>query len=522
MNAIIGMTGLLIDSALSPQQLDFAQTIRDSGEALLTIINDILDFSKIEAEKLDLESSPYDLRVCVESTFELLGHRASEKGLEMGYLIDPKVPAKIVGDSTRVSQILTNLVGNAIKFTDKGEIIVSVAARPIDRDGHLLNGNGNETEAGQNGKIHTGRWLEIEFKIKDTGMGIPQDRMERLFKSFSQVDSSTTRKYGGTGLGLAICRRLSEMMGGRIWAESTPGKGSSFYFTIRAEEAQVDTLQAHLSIDQPVLQNRCMLIVDDNITNRKILSLQAESWGMKSRQAAGGNEALDMIQRNERFDIAVLDMQMPEMDGLTLADEIRKYRDAKTLPLILLSSIGRIPEDPRLSHFTANLTKPVRSSKLYNILIDTLAPKIIQVERKTPAPADSKMEDFANMNQQYPLRILVAEDNGNNQKLIRLILQRMGYLPEIAGNGIEAVTSLERQPYDVVLMDIQMPEMDGLEATSIIRSRFQKDRQPYIIAMTANAMQGDREHCLAAGMDDYVSKPIRVNELAAALKNARV
>jgi CheY-like chemotaxis protein len=366
--------------------------------------------------------------------------------------------------------------------------------------------------------MNTGRWFEIEFTVKDTGMGIPLDRMDRLFKSFSQVDSSMTRKYGGTGLGLAICRRLSEMMGGRIWAESAPGRGSTFSFTIRAEEAQVDALQAHLSIDQPALQNRCMLIVDDNPTNRKILSLQAESWGMRSRQAASGNEALQMIQRNEPFDIAVLDMQMPEMDGLTLAVEIRKHREAISLPLILLSSVGRIPQDPRLSHFSANLTKPVRSSKLYNILIDTLAPKIIPVKRKAPDSADSKMENFVNMSRQCPLRILVAEDNGNNQKLIRLILQRMGYLPEIAGNGKEAVASLERQPYDVVLMDVQMPEMDGLEATSRIRSQFPQERQPYIIAMTANAMQGDREQCLAAGMDDYVRKPIRVNELAAALK----
>lgn len=523
MNAIIGMTGLLIDSTLAPQQRDFVQTIRDSSEALLTIINDILDFSKIEAGKLELECNPYDLRGCVESTFELLGHRATENGLEMGYWIDPKVPGMVIGDSTRVSQILTNLVGNAIKFTEKGEITVSAVARPREAES-VLKGVASAAGARPNetDNIHTGKWYEIEFAVKDTGLGIPGDRMDRLFKSFSQVDSSMTRKYGGTGLGLAISRRLSEMMGGSIRAESEPEKGSTFYFTIRVEEARADAIQAHLAFDQPYLRDRCMLIVDDNPTNCKILSLQAESWGMQSRQASSGDEALGIIARNDPFDIAVLDMQMPGMDGLALADAIRKHRDARSLPLILLSSIGMLSDDPRLNYFSANLTKPVRSSKLYNVLIDTLAPKIIPAERKGPDPADNKMDNFADMAREYPLRILVAEDNGNNQKLIRIILQRMGYLPEITGNGKEAIAALERQSYDVVLMDVQMPEMDGLEATGCIRRQFQKDRQPCIIAMTANAMQGDREQCLDAGMDDYVSKPIRVNELATALKNVRV
>lgn len=518
MNAIIGMTGLLLDSNLTPEHRDFAETIRNSGEALLTIINDILDFSKIEAGKLDLECNPYDLRECVESTFDLLAHRASEKGLEMGCIIDPVTPGTIIGDSTRVSQILTNLLGNAIKFTEKGEITVYVTAHTLSErlkyaptQSNLLPEN-----------ILTGQWYEIKFSVKDTGIGIPQDRMDRLFKSFSQVDSSTTRKFGGTGLGLAISRRLSEMMGGDIWAESEPGKGSTFHFTIQAEKAHTNAKQPHLSLEQPVLRDRCMLIVDDNPTNRKILQLQAQSWGMRSRQASGAAEALEIILSSDPFDIAVLDMQMPEMDGFTLADAIRKHHDAKSLPLILLSSVGRVVDDPRLKHFSANLTKPVRSSKLYNSLLEVLAPKIGLIDSKATESSDTKIDFYTDLSKQYPLRILVAEDNAINQKLIRTILERMGYMPEITGNGKEVIASLQRQIYDVVLMDVQMPEMDGIEATAFIRREFTKDQQPCIIAMTANAMQGDREQCLVAGMNDYVSKPIRVNELVAALKKVVV
>jgi PAS domain S-box-containing protein len=517
MNAIIGMTGLLLDSDLSPPQRDFAQTIRDSGEALLTIINDILDFSKIEAGKLDLECQPFDLRACVESSFELLGHRATEKGLEMGYLIDASVPPTVIGDSTRVSQILTNLVGNAVKFTENGEITVTanaaVAEAPAEYDNahyaHLLS------------SVRTGKWYEIRFSVKDTGLGIPADRMDRLFQSFSQIDSSMARKYGGTGLGLAISRRLSEMMNGRIWAESEPGKGSTFSFTIRVEAANADIKLAHLSGDQPVLRDRRVLIVDDNTTNRKILALQVQSWGMHVREAATPAEALEVISSGAPLDIAILDMQMPGMTGLALAGELRKHRDEKSLPLILMSSIGHVSEDPGTPLFFARLSKPVRQSKLYNTLLEALVHPKDMGERHYRTEKKSDYDTDTNMSKDYPLRILVAEDNIINQKLIHAILERMGYLPEITANGKEVIASLRRQKYDVVLMDVQMPEMDGLEATNHIRTDFGKDEQPYIIAMTANAMQGDREECIAAGMEDYLSKPIRVRELVAALRKAK-
>jgi len=511
MNAIIGMTGLLLDSALTPQQRDYARTISDSGEALLTIINDILDFSKIEAGKLDLECQPVDLRACVESTFELLGHRAAEKHLDMAYQVDPGTPDMVLGDATRVSQILTNLVGNGIKFTDQGEVTVTVSAG--------LSGAGPQESAG--GKdlppaVHTGRWYDIKFAVKDTGVGIPPERMDRLFKSFSQVDSSTTRRYGGTGLGLAISRRLSEMMGGSIWAESVPGKGSTFVFTIRAEAANAGRPQPHLCGDQPVLRNRRILIVDDNPTNRKILASQMQSWGMQSEQAEGGVEALAMLRRNDVFDLALLDMQMPGMNGLELAVEIRRGRDARSLPLILLSSVGTALNDPRARLFCAQLPKPLRPSRLYNALLEALGPA------GSPAPGENeagrKTNDGAGMSKAHPLRILVAEDNLVNQKLIQALLGRMGYAPDIAGNGREAVAALERADYDVVLMDVQMPEMDGIEATGVIRREFDRERQPRIIAMTANAMQGDREQCIRAGMDDYLSKPVRPDELISALR----
>ncbi|MEW6615424.1 MAG: response regulator [Thermodesulfobacteriota bacterium] len=516
MNAIIGMTGLLLDSTLTPQQLDFAQTIRDSGEALLTIINDILDFSKIEAGKLDLECQPYDLRGCVESTLGLLGHRATEKHLEMVYLIDPGVPGILIGDSTRVSQVLTNLMSNAIKFTEKGEIAVMAKARMLEeKPSYASNHCENLPES-----VRSGQWYEIEFLVKDSGVGIPADRMDRLFKSFSQVDSSMARKYGGTGLGLAISRRLCEMMGGKIWAESELGKGSTFYFTLQAEKAKTEKKQAYLSEEQPDLQGRRLLIIDDNPTNRKIIALQTKAWGMQPQEATSATEALAIIGRNEPFDLAILDMQMPEKDGLALAEEIRKYRDAQSLPLIMLSSIGTAFRDARAKHFSAQLSKPVKPSQLYNTIMEALAPSVPKTYQKE-YDIEKKVDYDAEMGRQYPLRILVAEDNVINQKLIHAILERMGYLPEITSNGKEAIASLKRQHYDVVLMDVQMPEMDGLEATGHIRKGFSPELQPYIIAMTANAMQGDREQCIAAGMDDYLSKPVRPNELVTALKKVK-
>jgi signal transduction histidine kinase/CheY-like chemotaxis protein len=506
MNAIIGMTSLLKDTRLDPEQHDFVETVRQSGEALLTIINDILDFSKIEADKLDLEDQAFDLRECVESALDLLAGRAAEKNLDLAYLIDPETPEAITGDVTRLRQILVNLISNAVKFTEHGEVVVNVTCCVV-RD---------ETQEAQH-EPRTSQH-ELHFSVRDTGIGIPSDRMDRLFQSFSQVDASTTRRYGGTGLGLAISKRLSEMMGGTMWVESEPGAGSTFHFTIRAAAAPAPA-RAYLDEIQPALQDKKVLIVDDNATNRRILSRQVELWKMLPRATAFPAEALDWIRQGLSFDVAILDMQMPEMDGLTLAREIRSLKTpGSRLPLILLTSLGRREIKDGADEFAAHLAKPVKPSAVFDALIGIFTGQPVRV---LPRLATDASQLNAQLGEQWPLRILLAEDNPTNQKLATIILGRLGYKADLAANGLEAYQALERQPYDVVLMDMQMPEMDGLEATRRIRRDLPASRQPHIIAMTANAMQGDREACLDAGMNDYVSKPIRVEELVGALSTSR-
>jgi CheY-like chemotaxis protein len=495
------MTSLLRDTDLDAEQRDFAETIRASGEALLTIINDILDFSKIEADKLELEDQPFDLRACMESTLDLLAAGAAEKGLDLAYQIDAETPEAVVGDVTRLRQIFVNLLSNAVKFTEHGEVVLSVTSEQV-------SSRGSDGAAG----THL-----LHFAVRDTGIGIPPDRLDRLFRSFSQVDSSTTRRYGGTGLGLAISRRLSEMMGGAMWVESTPGEGSTFHFTIRAQAAPAPA-RAYLDDVQPELQGKRVLIVDDNATNRRILSRQVESWDMQPRATALPMEALAWLRQGEHFDIAILDMQMPEMDGLVLAREIRNLRTPTAkLPLVMLTSLGRSEkEDPDL--FAAFLNKPIKPSSLFDALVSIFTG---QPTRVVSREVNDDPGFDAQMGKQWPLRILLAEDNATNQKLALRLLERMGYRADLAANGVEVLQALERQLYDVVLMDIQMPEMDGLEATRKLRRELPEARQPRVIAMTANAMQGDRETSLAAGMDYYLSKPIRIDELVEALSKTR-
>jgi PAS domain S-box-containing protein len=486
MNAVIGMSGLLLETELTREQREFAQVIGTSGDALLAIIDDILDFSKIEAGKLELESHPFELRACLESALDVVAPRAAEKGLDLAYLFGPEVPRAIVSDPTRLRQILINLLSNAVKFTEAGEVVVSLSSQPLEEGRHRLH-----------------------FSVRDTGVGIPPERMDRLFQSFSQVDASTTRRYGGTGLGLAISRRLAEMLGGTLWAESEPGQGSTFHVTLVAEAAPA-LPEGFEEGSQPELVGKRLLVVDDNATNRNILVRYAESWGLLPRATASPREALAWVRRGDPFDLALLDMQMPEMDGVALARALRRERDARSLQLVLLTSLGRRAEDgPTAVAFAAQLAKPIKASRLYETLVGVLAVRPAGV----PAPAAAPGPAAASPS----LRILVAEDNEVNRKLALALLARMGHAADVAPNGLEAVAALERERYDVVLMDVEMPEMDGLEATRQIRARWPGERGPRVIAMTAKAMQGDREVCLEAGMDDYLAKPIRREELAAAL-----
>jgi signal transduction histidine kinase/CheY-like chemotaxis protein/HAMP domain-containing protein len=482
MNAVIGMSSLLLDTALDDEQRDYASTIRDSSDALLTIINEILDFSKIEAGRMDIEAQPFDLRDCVESALDLVSSRAAEKHLDLAYLFEGEVPAAIQGDITRLRQILLNLLSNAVKFTDKGEVVLNVATKGD----------------------------QLHFAVRDTGIGLDEEGKSRLFQSFSQADSGTTRNYGGTGLGLAISKKLVELMGGTMWVESAgPGHGSTFHFTIRGQRADLPQGTRRDFIGaQPALQDKRILVVDDNTTNRKILALQAAKWGMEVQDTEAPEQALQILKRGT-FDLAILDMHMPGMDGATLAARIREAGHA--LPLVLFSSLGHRDVSDRL--FAATLAKPLRQSQLFDTLVTLLVHDA--APRHVAAPAKLRID--AEMASRHALRILLAEDNVVNQKLALRLLQQMGYRADLASNGLEAIECVARQTYDVVLMDVQMPEMDGLEASRRITARWPAGQRPRIVAMTANAMQGDREMCLTAGMDDYLSKPIRLDELVEAL-----
>ena len=494
MNGVIGMTSLLLDTPLTREQREFTEVIRQSGEGLLVVINDILDFSKLESGNMELEWQPFDLQDAVESSIELLGLKAQEKTLDLLYLIEPDVPAWIYGDLTRLRQVLVNLIANALKFTERGEVLVTVR---------------NTTGAASWGSAAPGGKLGLQVCVQDTGIGIAPDRQDKLFQAFSQVDSSTARRFGGTGLGLAISRRLVEAMGGRIWVESSPGAGSRFYFSFLTEAATAVASAARR--DPAELRGKRALLVDDNQTNLRILGLQAEGWGMTHQSCASPAQALSLVEQGERFDVVITDMHMPEMDGVALARRLRGVRSQ--LPILLLSS-GSMRQAPDTSLFDAVLSKPARRMALADALVAALA--VVRPVQRQATAADSQFDDA--MSQRMPMRILLAEDNEVNRRVALLMLKAFGYHADVAGNGIEAITALQRQPYDLVLMDIQMPEMDGLEATRRIVRQFHGADRPRVVAMSANAMREDMDLAMQAGVDDYVVKPISVPALRAALE----
>jgi PAS domain S-box-containing protein len=492
MNAVIGMTGLLLDTPLNREQHDFVETIRHSGDELLNIINDILDFSKIEANKLVLENQPFNLRSCIESCLDLLANKAQEKGLELAYFLEPDVPNFVIGDVTRLRQIIVNLLSNAVKFTDSGEVVVWV-----------------QVAGEENGRFH------LQFAVKDTGIGISKDKRDRLFKSFSQVDASVTRKFGGTGLGLTISKRLSELMDGTMWVESETGLGSTFFFTIHAESVDQDTVEEPVA-DQTSLAGKQVLIVDDNQTNQLILQKTLSNWQMKSEIFDNGHDALAYLANGNQCDIAILDMQMPEMDGASLTTQIRKQHSKEELPIIMLTSLGQGFVDAHALGLTVCLTKPVKVNHLQFELAAALSKNIekIQTDQKhVKAMFDS------NMGKDFPLRILIAEDNKINQKVALMMLAKLGYRADVVGNGLEAIDAVQRQPYDLILMDIQMPEMDGVQATHKIHQLLPRDTCPAIVAMTADALSGSRDSYLREGMNDYISKPVNVEDLVQVLKD---
>jgi signal transduction histidine kinase/DNA-binding response OmpR family regulator len=506
MNGVIGMTGLLLDTELTEEQITFAETIRQSGDSLLTIINEILDFSKIESGSLELEQVGFDLIPCLEEVLDLFGVRSAEKNLDLAYLYDSETPGAIISDPTRLRQVFINLVGNALKFTEKGEVVVEISSRHVasaelPRNNEYLGGLEKASPAGQ--------WVQLQFQVRDTGPGISPERLAKLFQAFSQGDASITRRHGGTGLGLVIAKRIVEAMGGTIWVHTEVGHGTSFFFTIYAQATQ-SRRRVNFLTSAAQLTDKRILIVDDGRINRQILQTQTERWGMVPYVFAQPDEALAWLGDQPRLDVAILDLQMPDKDGYQLAREIHAMTGFRDLPLVLLSSSlpARGLTGHALDEFAVRLMKPIKQADLFNALTTALG----NIKTVTKAMRPREVIDRA-LAARMPLRILIAEDNLINQQVARRLLLRFGYQTDVVGNGQEAVNVVSKERYDLLFMDVQMPVMDGLEATRQIRSILTPEQRPYIVAMTANALKEDRALCLNAGMDDYMSKPIRAAEI---------
>jgi signal transduction histidine kinase/DNA-binding response OmpR family regulator/HPt (histidine-containing phosphotransfer) domain-containing protein len=488
MNAVIGMTSLLHDTELEPAQRELVETIRTSGEHLLMVINDILDFSKLESGSFDLEEYDFDLARTAEECIELVAPQANKGTLELVFNPDPQLPDRVRGDAGRVRQILVNLLGNAVKFTQEGEVELRVTAEPM-----------------------TGGRMAVKFIVRDTGVGIPKDRFHRLFQRFSQVDESTTRQFGGTGLGLAISQRLANLMGGEISVESEEGKGSTFTLAVPFLRAQT---KGPTPQSTAALSARKALIVDDNATNRAVLRAHLEAWGLRVQDTPSPKKALEWVKGGETFDFVLLDYQMPEMDGVALARALRECQ-SKAAPMMLLSSLGSMPKHQiEKGLFAAIVSKPVRHFRLLDVLLELSGGS----RRDTTGPRGTTTDP----SRLRPLRILIAEDSPMNQRVALLLLGKFGYTADVVSNGAEAIEAIERRVYDVVLMDVQMPVMDGLEASTTLCKRYPaRDDRPTLVAVTAHAMRGDRERCIEAGMDEYLTKPLRPNELFEVLAKIR-
>lgn len=491
LNGVLGMTQLLAETELTREQQKFLKIIEMSGETLLTVINDILDFSKIESGQLELENRPINLRDCIENVCDLLSLKAQEKNLEILYHVSPDVPVMIMGDVTRLHQILMNLLNNAVKFTEQGEVFIEVNVQP-------------ETPEFQSPAIN------LSFAVKDTGIGIPQDKISRLFKPFSQVDSATSRKYGGTGLGLVICDRLVKLMAGNIGVDSTENQGSTFFFNIKTQ-AVPGHPEPSLNPGIPELMNRRVWLVNSHPTTTKIFRQQCEYWGMVVETSTTAMDLLEKWQNSDRPDVVILDMQLEDMDGLSLGGKLFQPESAKKIPLILLTTLLHHEEHSEAiaAIFHSYLFKPVKPAQLFDALLNVLS----DIQAPTPVNQRNKAKLNPNLAENLPLKILIVEDSAINQELLMTILAKMGYTADVVDNGLAAIEALEKRSYQIVFMDVQMPGMDGLTATRYIVSHWSENQRPKIIAMTASAFQEDKQNCLDAGMDDYISKPIRIEQI---------